>query len=144
MSRAKRHVEWDEANLIANAEYHRLHPVTKPIDEPKTPYVYGDDGGMDTDEDERKEAPHDDSWDPSTNLFVRKLKEKIQDSTDGKPVAPISSSGRPMLLPGTATGELEKKKHEHEFKMMRRAVYADEGIKFREMLARKHDDDDED
>lgn len=135
----RKKVEWDEKNLEENAEYQRLHPVTMHIDEPKTPYAHIDDDvakAMDEEDEEH--------WDPEVNEYVRQLKEKISGTRDG-PVAPVDpKTGRPQLALGTVTGELAEKKSKTDFTKMRKAVYADEGAKFRAMLAKAQEEEEED
>jgi hypothetical protein len=138
MSRSK-HVEWDEQNLSANAEYQRQHPVTMRITEPKTPYVYVD--GDDIEDEMEKEAAA--KWDPAVNAKVREIKEQVASDMSERPRAPVSKAGRPMLHPGTATGELAEEQHKREFKQMRKAVYADEGAMFKKMMEH-HDEEDDD
>eukprot|EP00796_Vickermania_ingenoplastis_P000905 gene905-532_t len=135
----KKKVEWDEQNLEKNAEYQRLHPVTMHIDEPKTPYAHIDDDvarAMDEEDEEH--------WDPKVNAYVKQIKERITGARDG-PVAPIDAkTGRPQLAVGTVTGELLEEKAKKDFSNMRKAVYADEGAKFRAMLAKANAEVDED
>lgn len=134
----RKKVEWDENNLEENAEYQRLHPVTMHIDEPKTPFAHIDDDvarAMDEEDEEH--------WDPEVNAYVKQLKEKISGTRDG-PVAPIDAKGRPRLALGTVTGELTEEKAKKDFTKMRKAVYADEGAKFRAMLAKANAEDEED
>ncbi|KPI84675.1 hypothetical protein ABL78_6269 [Leptomonas seymouri] len=139
MSRSK-HVEWDERNLSANAEYQRQHPVTMHITEPKTPYSYIDGEDID-DEDEGEVA---EKWDPHVNAKVKELKEQIAADKSDLPKAPISKTGRPMLHAGTATGELMEENYKREFKKMRKAVYADEGAMFKKAMKEHHEGEDED
>lgn len=138
MSHAK-HVEWDEQNLSANAEYQRQHPVTMHITEPKTPYSYVD--GEDVEDMEESEVAQ--KWDPAVNAKVKELKEKIASDMEDRPKAPVTKGGRPMLHAGTATGELAEEQHKKEFQKMRKAVYADEGAMFKKALTH-HDEEDED
>lgn len=134
-SGGKKRVVWDERNLNENAEYHRLHPVTMHIDEPKTPYHYMDDAPLENDEEEM--------WDPQINAYVREVKDRITGERTG-PVAPFNAkTGCPQLAPGTINGELSAEKAKTDFVKVRKAVYADEGAKFREMLKRKENDEDD-
>ncbi|KPA80275.1 hypothetical protein ABB37_04571 [Leptomonas pyrrhocoris] len=136
-----KHVEWDEQNLTANAEYQRQHPVTLHITEPKTPYSYVDGEDMEEDE-ERSEIAQ--KWDPAVNAKVKEMREQIESDMSERPKAPLSKSGRPMLHPGTATGELMAEQHKREFSKMRKAVYADEGAMFKKALEQRDDDDEDD
>lgn len=140
MSRS-RHVEWDEKNLTANAEYQRQHPVTMHITEPKTPYSYADDEDLEDLEDEQ-EREKSEKWDPTVNAKVKEIKEQVTSDMSDRPKAPISKSGRPMLHAGTATSELEEQRHKQEFKRMRKAVYADEGAMFKKAL-KQHEEEEE-
>ncbi|CAD2213434.1 hypothetical protein AGDE_01722 [Angomonas deanei] len=133
---SKRQVVWDEQNLSENAEYQRTHPVTMHIDEPKTPYVHLDDD-VEDDEDE-----HGKKWDPTINAYVKEAKERVLSEKTG-PAAPVKG-GRPMLAPGTTDGRLGQEQHDRQFKSLRKAVYADEGAKFKALLAQNSDNDDED
>lgn len=133
-----RRVVWDEDNLEKNAEYQRQHPVTMHIDEPKTPYVHIEDEDA-----EAQDRGEELSWDPKANAVARQVKEKVASEGPSGPAAPVSKSGRPMLHPETATGELEAKQQERQFREMRKAVYADEGANFRALLAKRHDDDED-
>ncbi|GET90273.1 hypothetical protein, conserved [Leishmania tarentolae] len=136
MSRSK-HVEWDEKNLEANAEYQRQHPVTMHITEPKTPYSYADGDDLEAEEEASLK------WDPTVNAKVKEIKEQIAGDFSDRPVAPISKSGRPMLAEGTITGELAHQQHQKEFCKMRKAVYADEGAMFKKVLTEECTEDDE-
>ncbi|KEG15246.1 hypothetical protein DQ04_00131050 [Trypanosoma grayi] len=141
MAQRKR-VLWDEENLEENEEYRRLHPVTMRITEPKTPYAYEefDEEGNFIDGSKEANAETGTTWDPKVNALVRHMKEELARESEG-PVAPVSSTGRPMLSVGVTDGELLEKRHSEEFKTMRRAVYADEGANFKALLAHKCDDD---
>lgn len=135
MPRSK-HVEWDEQNLEANAEYQRQHPVTMHITEPKTPYSYEDGDDIEAEEEAASK------WDPAVNAKVKEIKEKVVGDFSDRPVAPTSTAGRPMLAAGTATGELATEQRRKEFRKMRKAVYADEGAMFRQALAHEEEGDD--
>lgn len=124
----RKKVEWDERNLAANAEYQRLHPVTMHIDEPKTPYVHMTD--------EEVQAMERDTWDPEANRVAHEVKERILNEQSGRVVAPVKN-GRPQLAAGTASGELAEELHNKQFRKFRSQVYADEGAKFKAMLAKK-------
>lgn len=136
MSRLK-HVEWDEKNLEANAEYQRQHPVTIHITEPKTPYSYADGDDLEAEEEGLLK------WDPAVNAKVKEIKEQIAGDFSDRPVAPIAKSGRPMLAEGTSTGELAQQQHQKEFRKMRKAVYADEGAMFKRALSHECKDEDD-
>ncbi|KAG5497211.1 hypothetical protein JIQ42_03691 [Leishmania sp. Namibia] len=136
MSRSK-HVEWDEKNLEANAEYQRQHPVTMHITEPKTPYVYADGDESDCEEEASLK------WDPVVNAKVKEIKERVVSDLSDRPTAPTTNSGRPMLAEGTVSGELAQQQHQKEFRKMRKAVYADEGAQFKKALTHKVTDDDD-
>ncbi|KAF8293298.1 putative protein phosphatase inhibitor 2 (ipp-2) [Trypanosoma cruzi] len=146
----RKHVVWDESNLEDNEEYRRLHPVTMRITEPKTPYEYAEfdeEGNFDdyseaTDGNNKLEDQGSSTWDPQINALARELKEEFLKDVN-KQVAPISSSGRPMLLATVTNGEELERQHEEKFKRMRRAVYADEGANYKALLGKKHDDDDD-
>ncbi|KAG5473678.1 hypothetical protein LSCM1_04305 [Leishmania martiniquensis] len=136
MSRLK-HVEWDEKNLEANAEYQRQHPVTIHITEPKTPYVYADGDCSDS------EGEASLKWDPVVNAKVKEIKEQVVGDFSDRPKAPTTKTGRPMLAEGTVTGELAQQQHQKEFRKMRKAVYADEGAMFKKALTHEVADDDD-
>eukprot|EP01059_Diplonema_ambulator_P001486 TRINITY_DN1125_c0_g1_i2.p2 TRINITY_DN1125_c0_g1~~TRINITY_DN1125_c0_g1_i2.p2 ORF type:complete len:158 (+),score=73.34 TRINITY_DN1125_c0_g1_i2:1219-1692(+) len=130
----KRHMKWDEKNLKENADYMEANPKTK-IEEPDTPFVKYD---MENDEeladDERKEVEleGDDTQDPGQRMNARMviLESKLKDVVEH----PDSTSPH-----GTPEA------HDKDFKLKRKAVYADEGAKFKDLLKRGAcDDDDED
>ncbi|ORC90070.1 uncharacterized protein TM35_000091200 [Trypanosoma theileri] len=142
----RKRVLWDESNLEANEEYRRQHPVTMHISEPKTPYVYtefDEEGNFDDGSKGEEVEAKNSTWDPQINALARQMKEGLSKEVEG-PVAPVSSSGRPMLSPDVTNGDMLAKRHATEFKTMRKAVYADEGATFKKLLARKDEDDDED
>lgn len=136
-SSGRKKVVWDERNLTENAEYHRLHPVTMHIDEPKTPYHY-------MNELPQLAPEEDEMWDPSINAYVKEIKDRI---TGEKIVAsaPVDAkTGLPRLNPKTFSDAHSDEKAKKDFVKIRKAVYADEGAKFRAMLSKKDDDEDED
>eukprot|EP00744_Colponema_vietnamica_P013916 GILI01019511.1.p1 GENE.GILI01019511.1~~GILI01019511.1.p1 ORF type:complete len:193 (-),score=43.80 GILI01019511.1:77-655(-) len=176
-----RRVVWDEHNLQDNKQYFDTHPVTKPIDEPKTPYepekamdeegnfVNSDDEHLKVAKNPRQYDYHgneirvaDDAqqWDEETKSFARRARAEA-------PVvsSPASASGPAMsfnnhandhdsspdqsdfkkrrvqhglVLPPAPTEHervsQEEAQHHAEFEHMRKAVYADEGAKFKEQL----------
>uniref|UniRef100_A0A6U4X006 Protein phosphatase inhibitor 2 n=1 Tax=Neobodo designis TaxID=312471 RepID=A0A6U4X006_NEODS len=155
--KARRGIQWDEGNLEANAEWHREHPVTMKIDEPKTPFSY-DDGEYPEDSDE--EADRDGTWaDAAYNHLAAKSRHEApvaaskthrpegDDATaEGgrKPRPKLSLPGPDSAAPAADDGASEDKA---VFKHMRKAVYADEGKKFlamRNALAQQQDDEEED
>ncbi|ESL10376.1 hypothetical protein TRSC58_01893 [Trypanosoma rangeli SC58] len=141
----RKRVIWDENNLDRNEEYRRLHPVTMRITEPKTPYEYArmEEGSfcdeLDlTEGDGKLEEGTSSTWDPKVNALAREVKEECVQS-GARIVAPVSSSGRPMLSPGVTTGKLLEKELDEKFRKMRKAVYADEGAKFKAQLAKNQE-----
>ncbi|EPY29164.1 hypothetical protein STCU_04693 [Strigomonas culicis] len=135
MSSSRRNrVAWDEDNLAENEEYRRTHPVTMHIDEPKTPFIHVDDD-VEEDVEERSHC----YWDADINAYAKEVKDRVLHDTTDAPKAPVRK-GRPMLADGTVTGDLERDKHDRDFKKMRRAVYADEGKKFKNLLSKGNAD----
>lgn len=139
----RKRVEWDEANLASNAQYQRDNPVTKHIDEPKTPYVYPEDEDRDENDSCSPIEEVAQQWDENANRYAHQLKEKLANDTARAPVAPISQSGRPALVPMATMRQIQDERQQETFRKMRKAVYADEGKRFKELLAH-HDDEDED
>jgi hypothetical protein len=152
----RRSVQWDENNLSANEEYRKLHPVTMKIDEPKTPYVPG------VDEEEDKEYPDEcesspGTWDPNVNALVRQVKATIplvglkpieQEKVPDVAEAECGKKKKRPVLPSVDVNEKaielrEAAQKEVEFRTMRKAVYADEGAKFKALLGTTVDDDDD-
>lgn len=127
-----RRVEWDEKNLAANEEWQKAHPVTMHIDEPKTPYVHIDDetaAAMDAETG---------TWDPKVNANVKDMAERIYNSFNvPTSTAPVSASGRPMLSEHVVSGKASEECREQQFKALRKALYADEGNRFKELLGKK-------
>lgn len=133
----KRAIVWDETNLQQNAEYMRTHPVTKPIDEPKTPYNWEDDPTIE--EALAKEEAHgaESSWDPKYATVAKHAKLHADLSCVRESTAPAPATDQPQR-PTIATSQLteeelnnaEQRRKQAEFRAMRRAVYADEGKKF--------------
>ncbi|KAG8349067.1 putative Protein phosphatase inhibitor 2 (IPP 2) [Trypanosoma vivax] len=145
MSHRKR-VEWDEQNLKENDDYRRAHPVTMRITEPKTPFEYGrydEEGNVIEDDDSDGDDARGATWDPAVNELARQAREEFWQNSKGL-VAPVSSSGRPMLSLEVVSGEALQKQHEEEFKAMRRVIYADEGAKLKEMLRKGSIDEEDD
>lgn len=158
MSSERKRVVWDESNLAGNEEYRKLHPVTMKIDEPKTPFHH-DEGEYVDDEAESADEVRG-TWDPKVNDLARRVKQETPLVRDEQCQANISStqestSGkkkggkRPSLVvqsPEDALSDskrLEERQHEAEFRAMRKAVYADEGAKFKQLLHTTIDDDDD-
>ncbi|RNF17832.1 putative protein phosphatase inhibitor [Trypanosoma conorhini] len=144
----RKHVVWDENNLEQNEEYRRLHPVTMRITEPKTPYEYAgvDEEGNFSDETEPTEGNGKleeetlTTWDPKVNALAKEVKEGcIKGRT--RIVAPISSSGRPMLSAAVTSGKQLEEEHDEDFRRMRKAVYADEGARFKALLSKQNEEE---
>lgn len=149
MSTRKR-VLWDEQNLNANEEYRRLHPVTMRIDEPKTPYCAGSSLPEEGEDEQFDHVTQKiESWEPEVNDVARKAKleaplvRTLPPATDDGVVEP--KKNRPSVKIAVSVSEEEsmeneKKQHEAQFKHMRKAVYADEGAKFKLLLSKSSDD----
>nr|CCC89907.1 unnamed protein product [Trypanosoma congolense IL3000] len=143
---ARKRVMWDEKNLEDNEEYRRAHPVTMHITEPKTPFEYGREyeedfeDAMDRNSDVDTSAST--SWDPEVNKLARQVREEFRKEA-AEVIAPVSSTGRPMLSLEVVTGEALEKQREAEFKIMRKAVYADEGRRVKALLGKCNFDDEE-
>ena len=119
------------------------------IDEPKTPYVY-DDGDYPRDEEEERAVESTQTWqDASYNHLAAKARHETPadaKSHRAEPEPPVAS-GRPTLVTAHAAAPDEEDHHRAEFEHMRKAVYADEGKKFKQMLAARGaamDDDEAD
>ena len=157
----RRAVVWDEQNLHDNEEYHKLHPVTKPIDEPKTPYEPNramNEEGEFIDEDGEVLDPSESensSWDSKINAVAHDAKLHACCSpvlppppADAPPVeGPPSKRPRAKIsiqshVPEEIVKAANEKRHNVEFKQMRKVVYADEGNKFKQMLQRGSEDED--
>lgn len=151
---ARKQVVWDESNLAQNEEYRRLNPVLMKIDEPKTPFCH-DDGSYVDDEahaesDGEDGGLKDGTWDPKVNYLARRVKNetpmvRVDDLPEVHTPADCETSGqkerkRPKLVIKSEADvlsrsqELEKRQHDAEFRAMRKAVYADEGAKFKKLL----------
>jgi hypothetical protein len=155
----RKQVVWDEHNLAANEEYRRLNPVLMKIDEPKTPYCH-DEGSLDEDEHHHEEGVlKDGTWDPQINYLARRVKNETPmvrvevsapPSADATGVDESKKRRRPQLLVQeehdlvTQAHEVEKRQHDAEFQAMRKAVYAEEGLKFKQLLHKTVQDDDDD
>jgi hypothetical protein len=165
---ARRGIQWDETNLHENAEWLKAHPVTKHIDEPKTPYA--EDDGNYPDEDDDDDATADTSWaDAPYNALAAKARletpavdtpttvkmHRTEEIDASAPTAARKARGLsiPLVVPHPpapaeeAEPDEDKQQHEAEFRSMRKAVYADEGKKFlamKEALQHIADDDEDD
>eukprot|EP01064_Diplonema_japonicum_P010148 TRINITY_DN17497_c0_g1_i1.p2 TRINITY_DN17497_c0_g1~~TRINITY_DN17497_c0_g1_i1.p2 ORF type:complete len:166 (+),score=50.26 TRINITY_DN17497_c0_g1_i1:1408-1905(+) len=131
----KRKMKWDEKNLKDNADYMEANPKMK-IDEPDTPFVdYRIEDDEELAEDEKREIEQEgDEQDPEQRMNARLviLETKLQSvatQNDGESTPPRKTS---------------QEEHDAEFKLKRKAVYADEGVKFRDLLKRGMADEDED
>jgi len=220
---SRRAVIFDEDNLRQNKEWHDAHPVTKHIDEPKTPYHTDEGEYVDEDDKEQlaqleREQAHIEhqtrentqknkligvaGGDDGNNISQNKNSSRQENASDGWTDAAYNKIGSEALrnqpltftsvAPSTSNNskqnnedsaapavvmperrvrddenssntkkkpiglklnefseaqqeEAEKARHDAEFKTMRKAVYRDEGMKFREMLkAAQNAQDDED
>jgi hypothetical protein len=155
-STERKRVVWDESNLTDNEEYRKLHPVTMKIDEPKTPFHH--DEGQYVDDDTAEEGAEEarGTWDPKVNDLARRVKqetplvrEEVHHATTPPQGAIAKGAKRPSLVvqsePDALAGSqrLDERQHEAEFRAMRKAVYADEGAKFKQLLHSTVDDDDD-
>eukprot|EP00758_Cryptobia_borreli_P004624 Tbor_TRINITY_DN4490_c0_g2::TRINITY_DN4490_c0_g2_i1::g.8024::m.8024/K16833/PPP1R2, IPP2; protein phosphatase inhibitor 2 len=157
----QRHVVWDEENLEKNAEYHRENPVTKPIDEPKTPFEPSrqlDEEGdfIDSDDEAYKKivsGTPEELWDKKTMDFVRRARASVPVSVDEKEQKVSTETharGKRVRLTidTEPTTDMKVNKDESlakkEFNHMRKAVYADEGAKFRALRAKLQSEEKED
>lgn len=134
-------IRWDEGNLAANEQWHKEHPVTMRIDEPKTPFVApedvpGDDAEFDEDCDEStwQDAPYNHVAASAMQIASSKVLQEEQEahSTIDK-AQPTSSSRRTLSVSTTEAPtdeEIEIARKEKEFALARKAVYADEGRKY--------------
>lgn len=146
-------IKWDEENLAANEEWHRLHPVTMKIDEPKTPYNW-DEGEYPPEDDEHGGDHHEknSTWaDTHYNRMAAQARLTAPQVEVESTVVPPPTTEAPDAPPrkqriaviSTApvdeeeAKKREEKQQEVEFRHMRKAVYADEGAKFKALLASK-------
>lgn len=152
-----KHVVWDEDNLVHNAEWQAANPVTMKIDEPKTPYEpdramteEGDFVDSDDEHHKRRVNPHshhevdpnDPEWDEKTRDFARRARAEAPvvhtPTTDhGHDAASIKGGGLSLDVHHTGSHSHAEEQHRAEFEHMRKAVYADEGAKFKAMLAKQ-------
>jgi len=153
-------VVWDEKNLKENAEWQAAHPVTMKIDEPKTPYNH-DDGEYSEEDDEggigepKHVGDSRSGWaDAAYNHLATRARHEASGALRGPstdvavPAAAATDDAPPrkragVALPALATAPVDEaaaeraeREREHEFRHMRKAVYADEGAKFKALLAK--------
>jgi hypothetical protein len=159
MSSTDKRVVWDETNLNENAEWQASHPVTMKIDEPKTPYepdrAMDEEGNfVDSDDEHHKHrvnpssAAEDPEWDEQTRDFARRAKAEapvVHTPTYDANQAPASfkKGGLSLDTSAPANNSHAEEQHKAEFQHMRKAVYADEGAKFKAMLAQSKNLEDE-
>lgn len=179
MSDHNKHVVWDESNLQENKQYFEAHPVTRHIDEPKTPYepekAMDEEGNFVNSEDEAHKVEknprqydyqgnvitsvsEDVSWDEETKSFARRARaaapvvsgssnvlsfDTTNNHANDKDSSPDQSEFKKRriqqslaLSPPSEAERVAKEEAQHhaEFEHMRKAVYADEGAKFKEQL----------
>ena len=137
----RRHMKWDEDNLRENAEYMEANPKMK-IDEPDTPFVeYNIDNDAEMQEDERREQMEGVTHEVNVaeadgNLQARLVMAgaRLQDMSERQECEPDLSQGSshtdPPPQPCTPPQKSAAEQHDEEFKLKRKAVYADEGAKY--------------
>eukprot|EP00656_Telonema_subtile_P027672 TRINITY_DN29801_c0_g1_i1.p1 TRINITY_DN29801_c0_g1~~TRINITY_DN29801_c0_g1_i1.p1 ORF type:complete len:166 (+),score=48.06 TRINITY_DN29801_c0_g1_i1:164-661(+) len=163
MSSTDKRVVWDESNLNDNAEWQAANPVTMKIDEPKTPYepdrAMDEEGNfVDSDDEHHKSkvnpgsstAAENPEWDENTRDFARRARAEAPvvhtptyDANQG--ATDFKKGGLSLDTSAPANDSHAEEQHKAEFQHMRKAVYADEGAKFKAMLANaKNLEDEED
>jgi len=110
------HITFDEETIAEQMKEREENPKMK-IDEPDTPYRYAQDG----DTDEEDQAPTATAAHTNSELHARL----------------VMAASALEKQPSENDGELPQTMSSHEeFEMKRKAVYADEGKSFKELLAK--------
>lgn len=147
-SKKKSRLQWDEDNLISNAqEMERAGPRMK-IDEPKTPYVQGSETGSSTSGSARPSPPESPSFIPGERLVgFRSLEASMNApgaSSDG--ASSTGSAGRSVQIMedvGYSSGSSSPKSKEI-FAVRRKAHYRNEFRPTKDFRMSENGDEDDD